>query len=131
LSKNNRTLLVFTPNALTEDDDAGAYPGNPISYNFTIIRDSDNSTIISNAFQPQNVNLQVELIQTDPSNQSGSGGSPTVTADSGGFKIIGDVFSEPGNYTLVTEIQSIGASPPPEPMRDEFQMSVLSNNTQG
>jgi plastocyanin len=128
LTKDNRTIFVFRPIAISEQQVAEAFPGNPVFYNFTLLRDKDNATIISSQFDPPRLDLQIEIVQVAPES-NGTQSEPTISADAGGFRIQGDVFSEPGNYTMVTEGLGVGATTPPQQMRDEFHISVVSNRT--
>jgi hypothetical protein len=93
-----------------------------------LLRDNDNATIISSQFEPPRLDLQIEIVQVTPKS-NGTQAEPTISADAGGFRIQGDVFSEPGNYTMVTEGLGVGATTPPQEMRDEFHISVASNRT--
>lgn len=128
LSKNNRTLLVFNPIAAIQNPEV--VPANPIFYNFSILKNADNGTVFTDSFQPAGVKLQVELVQQPTANQSD--GSPTpfdVSSDAGGYSVAGNIFDAPGNYTIITEVTNVGASALPEQMRDEFQLSVVTNST--
>lgn len=125
---DNRTVFVFRPIGITEQDVAEAFPGNPVFYNFTLLRDSDNATIVSTQFDPPRLDLQIEMVQA-ASGSPAAQGQPSISADAGGFRIEGDVFSEPGNYTMVTQVLGVGATTPQEEMRDEFQITVTSNMT--
>jgi hypothetical protein len=52
---------------------------------------------------------------------------PDVDVDhTGAYHAAGDFFSEPGNYTLGVEMTRIGSNPPPQPLIDDFSMSVVS-----
>jgi hypothetical protein len=125
LSKDTRTIFVFRPLNLPSSD-VNSYWNNPVTYDMALIRNSDNQTVFSDTFQPQGANLQIEAIQSETAVSNA-----TVTKDSGGVHVAGSNILSPGDYTLVAEITTIGASPPPEPMRDEFELHVISNSTQG
>jgi plastocyanin len=132
LAKNNATLLSFTPIGMSVDQDDIMY------YNFSITRDSNNETLFENQFEVEDNKFEVELIQTD--NVIAGGGATTTTGNNtaiwfgpdvdvdytGAYHAAGDFFSEPGNYTLGVEMTRIGSNPPPQPMRDDFSMSVVS-----
>jgi hypothetical protein len=133
LTKNNATLLSFSPIGISVDQD-----DNTMYYNLTITRDSNNETLFENEFEVEENDFEVELIQTE---DISAGGGATVTTGNntaiwfgpdvsidytGAYHAAGDFFSEPGNYTLGVEMTRIGSNPPPQPMRDEFSMNVVS-----
>ena len=127
LAKNNRTLLAFTP------IDFSVNQPNVMFYNFSIVRDSDNKTMFSNLFDVENNDFEVELIQFPnisqyfPTAQNNSFwfGPDVGIPYTGSYHAAGDFFSEPGNYTLAVELTKIGANPPPQPMKDDFTLSVV------
>lgn len=135
LAKNNRTLLSFNPIGMSVDQDE------PMYYNFSITRDSDNETIFVNEFEVEDNRFEIELIQapevsefrgatTTTGNNTAIWFGPDVSIDyTGAYHAAGDFFSEPGNYTLGVEMAMIGSDPPPQQMRDEFSMSVVSGAT--
>ena len=128
LAKNNRTLLAFTPIGMSVNQ------GGVMFYNFSIIRDSDNKTMFSNLFDVESNDFEIELIQfpnisqffpTAQNNSTWFG--PDVSIDyTGAYHAAGDFFSQPGNYTLAVELTKIGSNPPPQQMKDEFSLSVVS-----
>jgi plastocyanin len=124
LSKDNRTIFVFRPINLPTQD-TGEFPENPLFYEVALIRNSDNETVFTDTFQPQGKNLQIEAVQSDTATST-----PVVTSDSGGVHVAGSNILSPGSYTLAVEITHIGASPPPEPMKDEFELQVTSGSTE-
>lgn len=128
LAKNNRTLLAFTPIGVPTNQ------GGVMFYNFSILRDSDNQTVFSNLFDVENNDFEVELIQFPnisqyfPTAQNNSiwFGPDVNIPYTGAYHAAGDLFSQPGNYTLSVELTKIGANPPPQQMKDDFSFSVVS-----
>jgi plastocyanin len=136
LSENNRTLVAFTPKGMSVIQPQTMY------YNLSIMRDSDNQTLFSNQFEVANNDFEIELLQAPnisnfitagPNEMITTGNNtsiwfgPDVSSDyTGAYHLAGDFFSQPGNYTLGVEMVKIGADPPPQPMKDDFSMSVVS-----
>jgi plastocyanin len=127
LAKNNRTLLAFNPIGMSIDQP------DVMHYNFSITRNSDNQTLFADQFDVEKSAFGVELIQVTQSEAQKAGisipltfGPDVDTPYTGAYHAAGDFFSEPGDYTLGVELMSIGANPPPQQMRDEFTMSVVS-----
>ena len=130
LAKNNRTLLAFNPIGMSIDQP------DVMHYNFSITRNSDNQTLFADQFDVEKSAFGVELIQVTQSEAQKAGisipltfGPDVKSAYTGAYHAAGDFFSEPGDYTLGVELMSIGANPPPQQMRDEFTMSVVSGGT--
>lgn len=135
LSENNRTLVAFTPR------DMSVLQQEPMYYNLSIINDSTNETLFENQFDVESNDFEIELLQTPnisnfitagPSEMITKGNhtsvwfGPDVSIDyTGAYHLAGDFFTQPGNYTLAVEMVKIGANPPPQPMRDNFTMSVV------
>lgn len=123
ITKYSRTLLTFTPANFEGADDTRLTK----FYNFSISRSSDNQTLFSGLFDAQTRGLAVELINFAGAGQSGIGSQPaTFQLQGGTYEIAGNLFSEPGNYTLGVELVGVGASPPAQQMRDEFQIQAVS-----
>ena len=127
VAKNNRTLLAFNPIGMSVDQP------DVMHYNFSITRNSDNQTLYAEEFDVEDSAFLIELIQVSQSEAQAAGVSiplrfgPDVDVDyTGAYHAAGDFFSQPGDYTLGVELMTIGSSPPPQPMRDEFTMSVVS-----
>jgi len=127
IAKNNRTLLAFNPIGMSIDQP------DVMHYNFSITRNSDNQTLFAEEFDVEDSAFGVELIQVTQSEAQAAGvelpltfGPDIDTPYTGAYHAAGDFFSEPGDYTLGVELMSIGANPPPQQMRDEFTMSVVS-----
>ena len=108
----------------------------------SITRDSNNETLFENEFEVEDNKFEVELIQTD--NVIAGGGATTTTGNNTAIWFGPDVdvdytgehttsqgtFSlNLGNYTLGVEMTRIGSNPPPQPLRDDFSMSVVSGAT--
>ena len=130
LAKNNRTLLAFNPIGMSINQP------DVMHYNFSITRNSDNQTLYSERFDVENSLFWIELIQVTQSQAQDLGltlpirfGPDISIPATGAYHAAGDFFSEPGDYTLGVELMSIGANPPPQQMRDEFTMSVVSGGT--
>lgn len=130
IAKNNRTLLAFNPIGMSIDQP------DVMHYNFSITRNSDNQTLFAEEFDVEDSAFGVELIQVNQSEAQAAGlsiplrfGPDVDTPYTGAYHVAGDFFSEPGDYTLGVELMSIGANPPPQQMRDEFTMSVVSGAT--
>jgi hypothetical protein len=127
VAKNNRTLLAFNPIGMSVDQP------DVMHYNFSITRNSDNQTLYAEEFDVEDSAFLIELIQVSQSEAQAAGVSiplrfgPDVDVDyTGAYHAAGDFFSQPGDYTLGVELMTIGSNPPPQPMRDEFTMSVVS-----
>lgn len=127
LGKNNRTLLAFTPIGMSVDQEQ------PMYYNFSITRDSDNETLFANEFEVEDNDFEIELIQFanisqfNVANNNSVWFGPDVSVQyTGAYHAAGDFFAEPGNYTLAVEMTRIGSNPPPQQMSDEFDMRVVS-----
>jgi plastocyanin len=130
VAKNNRTLLAFNPIGMSIDQP------DVMHYNFSITRNSDNQTLYAETFDVEDSAFGVEVIQVNQSEAQAAGVSiplrfgPDVDIPyTGAYHVAGDFFSQPGDYTLGVELMTIGANPPPQPMRDEFTMSVVSGAT--
>ena len=130
VAKNNRTLLAFNPIGMSVDQP------DVMHYNFSITRNSDNQTVYAEEFDVESAAFWIELIQVSQSEAQAAGVNiplrfgPDVDVDyTGAWHAAGDFFSQPGDYTLGVELMTIGSSPPPQPMRDEFTMSVTSGAT--
>ena len=130
VAKNNRTLLAFNPIGMSVDQP------DVMHYNFSITRNSDNQTMYAEEFDVESAAFWIELIQVSQSEAQAAGVNiplrfgPDVGVDyTGAWHAAGDFFSEPGDYTLGVELMTIGSNPPPQPMRDEFTMSVVSGAT--
>jgi plastocyanin len=130
IAKNNRTLLAFNPIGMSIDQP------DVMHYNFSITRNSDNQTLYAEDFDVEDSAFGVELIQVNQSEAQAVGvnipltfGPDVNTPYTGAYHVAGDFFSQPGDYTLGVELMTIGANPPPQPMRDEFSMSVVSDAT--
>lgn len=130
ISKNNRTLLTFTPIGMSTDQP------DVMHYNFSITRNSDNQTLFAQEFDVENNVFGIELIQASQSEAQALGiniplwfGPDVDNPYTGAYHAAGDFFSQPGDYTLGVELMTIGANPPPQPMRDEFTMSAVSGAT--
>ena len=130
VAKNNRTLLAFNPIDMSVDQP------DVMHYNFSITRNSDNQTMYAEEFDVESAAFWIELIQVNQSEAQSLGLNiplrfgPDVSIDyTGAYHAAGDFFSEPGDYTLGVELMTIGSNPPPQPMRDEFTMSVVSGAT--
>ena len=130
LAKNNRTLLAFNPIGMSIDQPEVMH------YNFSITRNSDNQSMYAETFDVENSAFGIELIQASQSEAQALGvtlplrfGPDIDTPYTGAYHAAGDFFSQPGDYTLGVELMNIGANPPPQPMRDEFTMSVVSGAT--
>jgi plastocyanin len=130
IAKNNRTLLAFNPIGMSIDQP------DVMHYNFSITRDSDNQTLYAEEFDVEDSAFGIELIQVNQSEAQAVGiniplrfGPDVDTPYTGAWHAAGDFFSQPGDYTLGVELMTIGASPPPQPLRDEFTMSVVSGAT--
>jgi len=135
LSQNNRTLVAFTPK------DMPVNQPEPMYYNFSIIRDSTNETLFLNTFDVENNDFEIELLNAPnisnfltagPSEMIGKGNTtsvwfgPDVSIDyTGAYHLAGDFFTQPGNYTLAVNMIKIGSNPPPQPMKDNFTMTVV------
>ena len=127
VAKNNRTLLAFNPIGMSVDQP------DVMHYNFSITRNSDNQTLYAEEFDVEDSAFLIELIQVSQSEAQAAGVSiplrfgPDVDVDyTGAYHAAGDFFSQPGDYTLGVDLMTIGSNPPPQPMRDEFTMSVVS-----
>jgi plastocyanin len=130
IAKNNRTLLAFNPIGMSIDQP------DVMHYNFSITRDSDNQTLYAEEFDVEDSAFGIELIQVNQSEAQAAGvniplrfGPDVDTPYTGAWHAAGDFFSQPGDYTLGVELMTIGANPPPQPLRDEFSMSVVSDAT--
>jgi plastocyanin len=130
VAKNNRTLLEFNPIGMSVDQP------DVMHYNFSITRNSDNQTVYAEEFDVESAAFWIELVQVSQSEAQATGVNiplrfgPDVDVDyTGAWHAAGDFFSQPGDYTLGVELMTIGSSPPPQPMRDEFTMSVVSGVT--
>jgi plastocyanin len=127
VATNNRTLLAFNPIGMSVDQP------DVMHYNFSITRNSDNQTLYAEEFDVEDSAFLIELIQVSQSEAQAAGVSiplrfgPDVDVDyTGAYHAAGDFFSQPGDYTLGVDLMTIGSNPPPQPMRDEFTMSVVS-----
>ena len=127
VAKNNRTLLAFNPIGMSIDQP------DVMHYNFSITRNSDNQTVYAEEFDVEDNAFWIELIQVSQSEAETAGVSiplrfgPDVNIPyTGAWHTAGDFFSQPGDYTLGVELMTIGSNPPPQPMRDEFTMTVVS-----
>ena len=130
IAKNNRTLLAFNPIGMSIDQP------DVMHYNFSITRSSDNQTLFTEEFDVEDNLFGVELIQVSQSEAQTLGidipirfGPDVNIPYTGAWHVAGDFFSEPGDYTIGVELMTIGSSPPPQPLRDEFTMSVVSGAT--
>jgi plastocyanin len=130
IAKNNRTLLAFNPIGMSIDQP------DVMHYNFSLTRNSDNQTLYAEEFDVEDSAFGIELIQVNQSEAQELGLTiplqfgPDVSIDyTGAYHAAGDFFSQPGDYTLGVELMTIGSNPPPQPMRDEFTMSVVSGAT--
>jgi plastocyanin len=130
VAKNNRTLLVFNPVGMSVDQP------DVMHYNFSITRNSDNQTLYAEEFDVEDSAFGIELIQVSQSEAQAAGVDiplrfgPDVSIDyTGAYHAAGDFFSQPGDYTLGVDLMTIGSNPPPQQMRDEFTMSVVSGAT--
>ena len=126
VTENNRNLLAFTPIGVQVNQP------NPFLYNFTLTRDSDNKTIYVRAFDVLNNNLQVELIdlaggKNPPSPTETVTFGPQPSAQySGAYHVAGDLFTQTGDYTVTVEMLRLGATSPPQPMKDSFKIHVVT-----
>lgn len=125
-----RTLVAFHPIGMSINQ------ADVMHYDFSITRNSDNQTLFAKQYDVQNSDFSIELIQSSESQAATLGlslpisvGPDAGTPYTGAYHVAGDFFSEPGDYTLGVELMSIGANPPPQPMKDEFTMSVASGAT--
>jgi plastocyanin len=130
IAKNNRTLVAFNPIGMSIDQP------DVMHYNFSITRNSDNQTLFAEEFDVEDSAFGIELIQVNQSEAQATGinipltfGPDVDNPYTGAYHAAGDFFSEPGDYTLGVELMTIGSNPPPQPMRDEFTMSVVSGAT--
>jgi hypothetical protein len=130
VAKNNRTLLAFNPIGMSVDQP------DVMHYNFSITRNSDNQTLYAEEFDVEDSAFGIELIQVNQSEAQAAGvniplrfGPDVDNPYTGAYHAAGDFFSQPGDYTLGVELMTIGSSPPPQQMRDEFTMSVVSGAT--
>jgi plastocyanin len=135
LSENNRTLVAFTPK------DMSVLQPEPMYYNLSIIRDSTNETLFLNTFDVESNDFEIELlsapnisnfITAGPSEMIQTGNhtsvwfGPDVSVDyTGAYHLAGDFFTQPGNYTLAVDMVKIGSNPPPQPLKDNFTLSVV------
>jgi plastocyanin len=132
IAKNNRTLLTFNPIGMPIDQP------DVMHYNFSITRNSDNQTLYAEEFDVEDSAFGIELIQVSQSEAQAAGvniplrfGPDVDIPYTGAWHAAGDFFSQPGDYTLGVELMTIGSSPPPQQMRDEFTMSVVSGAAAG
>jgi plastocyanin len=130
IAKNNRTLLSFNPIGMSVDQP------DVMHYNFSITRNSDNQTLYAEEFDVEDSAFLIELIQVSQSEAQAAGlqiplrfGPDVGIPYTGAWHAAGDFFTQPGDYTLGVELMTIGSNPPPQPMRDEFTMSVVSGAT--
>jgi plastocyanin len=130
VAKNNRTLLAFNPIGMSIDQP------DVMHYNFSITRNSDNQTLYAEEFDVEDSAFWIELIQVNQSEAQAAGvniplrfGPDVDNPYTGAWHAAGDFFSQPGDYTLGVELMTIGANPPPQQMRDEFTMSIVSGAT--
>jgi plastocyanin len=125
LTENSRTLLAFTPIGIQVNQE------NPFSYNFTIIRDSDNKTVFTRNFDVENNDFEVELIDFEGSGEQEPTQPPITFGPevgipyTGAYHIAGDI-AQTGNYTLAVELNRLGATEPEQPVREEFQIQVVT-----
>jgi len=125
-TETNRNLLAFTPIGAQVNQEQ------PFLYNFTLTRDSDNKTLFSQNFQVLKSNLQVEIADFASGNSSQVPRTPIVygpdvgTPYTGAYHVAGDFFTQTGDYTVTVELLKLGASSPPQPMKDSFPIHVVT-----
>ncbi|HEY1247951.1 MAG TPA: hypothetical protein VGE97_03085, partial [Nitrososphaera sp.] len=94
-----------------------------------------------NTFDVENNDFEIELLNAPnisnflaagPSEMIQKGNTtsvwfgPDVSIDyTGAYHLAGDFFTQPGNYTLAVDMIKIGSNPPPQPMKDNFTLSVV------
>ncbi len=125
ITENSRTLLAFIPIDFAPAEDSRITK----FYNFSITRNSDNETRFSGLFDTQAKSLTVEIINfAGATDQPDQANRPTTAQLQGGtYRIAGNLLpTETGNYTIGIELVGAGSDPPPQQMRDEFQVQVVS-----
>jgi hypothetical protein len=118
LTKNERTLLVFRPTAIT------VHETTPLTYNITITS-KDNATAFSREFFALGNDRQLEIISTNTTRVSvyGPDFSDPIT---GTYHAQGNFLKPNTEYKITAEITSIGSQIPQNTINDTSVMKVSS-----
>ncbi|HEU4446209.1 MAG TPA: hypothetical protein VFR94_16170 [Nitrososphaeraceae archaeon] len=135
LAKNDRTLLNVHPTTVTADETT------PMTYNIAISDENTNQTVFSRSFFALGNDLQLELIAA-PSNNTNTNATTAANATTtrtttvygpdfsdpitGAYHVQGDFLKPNTDYNLVVEITAIGSQIPESPIRDTFNLKVMS-----
>lgn len=114
LTQHSRALLNFKPLTVSLDKTT------PITYNVTMTNSTD--TIFSKTFVTSGESLPLELASSN-SNETISYG-PDFSS-TGTYHVEGPFLKGNEEYTITIEIAAINASPPENPIRDEFTLGTV------
>jgi plastocyanin len=118
LTKDFRTLLIFTPTTIPLDSFT------PVAYNISMYKDgtSADNKVFSRIFATTGVDLPLELIKG--SNETRSYG-PDFSG-TGAYHLEGSFFNDSADYTITAEIAAINGKPPDNQIMDEFRLQTVT-----
>lgn len=128
LTHNQRTLLDIKPITIRSEKTT------PITYNIAIIeKNRNNNTMASpvttfsrSFFTLGNNNLQLELIPRSDQNTTVTYGPDFTDPITGAYHVEGNFMKLGKDYTIRTEITSIGSQIPSQRISDDFSFRVVS-----
>jgi plastocyanin len=117
LTQHPRALLNFEPLTVPLDRTT------PLTYNVTMMNSTD--TVFSETFVTSGESLPLELVSNNNSNETISYG-PDFSS-TGTYHVEGPFLKGNEEYRITVEISAINASPPENPIRDEFTLRTVAN----
>jgi len=118
LTKDFRTLLIFTPTTLPLDSFT------PVAYNISMYKDgtSADNKVFSRIFATTGVDLPLELIKG--SNDTRSYG-PDFSG-TGAYHLEGSFLNDSADYAITAEIAAINGKSPDSQIMDEFRLQTVT-----
>ena len=118
LTKDSRTLLVFTPLTIPLD------LSTPIAYNITMFKNSITNKVFSKTFNVPGDKLPLELIAGGYANHTRAYG-PDFSS-SGAYHLQGPFLKGNSNYIMKVQIAAINGKPPQNKITDGFNFRTIT-----
>ena len=120
LAKNDRTLLNFQPKTVTAEETT------PVTYNIAISDEDTNQTEFSRSFFALGNDLELELIAANNTNTTRVYGPDFSDPITGAYHVESNFLKPNTDYRITAEITAIGSQIPENPIRDTFNLRVIS-----
>lgn len=122
LTQYDRTVLDFKPITFTPEQTT------PVTYNVSLLAPNTQEEVFSESFFVLDNDLQVELVNNATMNRTQVYGPDVTDPITGTYHVSGNLFQTSGDYTIRVETISIGNTPPPERIADEFKIQATSSS---